>query len=68
MAKIRGNQDGPGGRNNTYKIGKRTVTRAQAAKEVDAGKHDGYHTRKINGKKYVVDNPDGRKRDNVNRG
>lgn len=67
MTRIRGNQDGPNGRNESYKIGSRPhVPRVKAVKEVEAGKHPGAHTVKINGKKYVRDNPDGSKRDNVN--
>jgi len=68
MGRIRGNNDGPGGRNETYKIGSRpAVPRAQAVREVEAGKHPGNHTVKVEGRKYVRDNPDGSKKDNVNR-
>lgn len=69
MTKIRGNNDGPGGRNETYKIGNRSsVPRRQAVREVEQGHHPGAHTVKINGQKYVRDNPDNSTRDNVNRG
>ncbi len=68
MGKIKGNNDGPGGRNDTYKIGSRKqVPRVQAVKEVEAGKHPGNHTLKVGSKKYVRDNPDSSKKDNVNR-
>jgi len=68
MTKIVGNNDGPGGRNKTYKIGSRKeVPRAQAVREVNQGKHPGAHTVNINGRNYVRDNPDSSKRDNVNR-
>ena len=68
MTKIIGNNDGPGGRNETYKIGPRkSVSRKQAVREVEAGKHRGAHTVKISGQKYVRDNPDRSTRDNVNR-
>ncbi len=68
MTKIRGNNDGPGGRNETYKIGPRkNVPRTQVVKEVEEGKHPGAHVVKINNRKYVRDNPDSSKRDNVNR-
>jgi hypothetical protein len=68
MTKIIGNNDGPGGRNDTYKIGSRkAVRRSEAVKEVEQGKHPGAHVVKVNGKKYVRDNPDNSKRDNVNR-
>lgn len=67
MAKIKGNNDGPGGRNDSYQIGSRKkVPRPQAVKEVEQGKHEGYHIVKINNKKYVRDNPDKSKKDNVN--
>ncbi|MFA5947051.1 MAG: DUF3892 domain-containing protein [Patescibacteria group bacterium] len=67
MTDIKGNQDGPGGRNETYKIGsRREVPRVQAVREVKAGTHDGAHVVKINGREYVRDNPDSSKRDNVN--
>jgi len=69
MAKIKGNNDGPGGRNETYDIGNRkNVPRPQVVKEVEQGKHPDVHVVKINNKKYVRDNPDNSKRDNVNRG
>lgn len=67
MTKIRGNRDGPGGRNESYRVGSRTVSRTQLVKEVDAGKHPGAHTVKVDGRKYVRDNPDGSTKDNVNR-
>jgi len=68
MTKIIGNNDGPGGRNESYQIGNRkNVPRTQAVKEVEQGLHPGAHTVKINGKKYVRDNPDSSKSDNVNR-
>lgn len=68
MTKIIGNNDGPGGRNETYKIGPRKhVPRAEAVKEVEQGKHPGAHVVKINGQKYVRDNPDSSTQDNVNR-
>ncbi|NOX95784.1 MAG: DUF3892 domain-containing protein [Alphaproteobacteria bacterium] len=68
MTKIIGNNDGPNGRNDTYNIGSRkNVPRPQTVKEVELGKHPGAHTVKIKGRKYVRDNPDGSKSDNVNR-
>ncbi len=69
MTKIKGNNDGPNGRNETYKIGPRPeVPRVQAVNEVKQGLHPDAHVVKINGREYVRDNPDGSKRDNVNRG
>ncbi len=68
MTKIKGNNDGPGGRNESYKIGSRKeVPRPQAVKEVKSGKHPGAHVVKINDREYVRDNPDSSKADNVNR-
>ena len=68
MTKIIGNNDGPGGRNESYKIGSRkNVSRPTAVKEVKQGKHPGAHVVKINRREYVRDNPDSSTRDNVNR-
>ena len=68
MTKIIGNNDGPGGRNETYKIGSRkAVPRRTAVSEVKQGQHPGAHVVKINGREYVRDNPDHSTRDNVNR-
>jgi len=68
MTIIKGNKDGPGGRNESYKIGKRqNVKRTDAVKEVKQGKHPGAHVVKINRREYVRDNPDASKTDNVNR-
>lgn len=67
MSKIKGNNDGPNGRNETYQIGSRKeVSRTAAVREVKAGKHPDSHVVKINGREYVRDNPDGSKKDNVN--
>lgn len=68
MTKIIGNNDGKGGRNETYKIGGRpNVKRPVAVKEVEAGKHSNSHVMERNGQKYVRDNPDHSKSDNINR-
>ncbi len=68
MTKIIGNNDGPNGRNESYKIGPRkNVSRPKAVQEVKQGKHPGAHVVTINGREYVRDNPDGSTRDNVNR-
>jgi hypothetical protein len=67
MTKIRGNRDGRGGRNDSYRIGSRpSVPRPQAVREVEAGKHPGTHVVKINNRKYLRDNPDGSTKDNIN--
>lgn len=68
MTKIKGNNDGPGGRNETYDIGGRKgVKRSVVVKEIEQGKHSGAHVVKINNRKYARDNPDPSKDDNVNR-
>ena len=68
MSKIIGNNDGEGGRNESYKIGNRAkVPRRTAVREVENGLHSGSHVVRINGQKYVRDNPDQSKSDNVNR-
>lgn len=69
MTKIKGNNDGPGGRNESYDIGKRKdVPRTQVVKEIKDGKHPDAHVVKVNGREYARDNPDNSKKDNVNRG
>lgn len=68
MTKIKGNNDGPSGRNETYDIGKRKkVKRTIVVKEIKQGKHKGAHVVKINGREYARDNPDSSKKDNVNK-
>lgn len=68
MTKIIGNNDGPNGRNESYRIGSRNdVPRRTAVKEVKEGMHPGAHVVKINNREYVRDNPDSSKSDNVNR-
>ncbi len=68
MAKIKGNNDGPGGRNESYDIGKRKeVPRTQVVKEIKQGQHPDAHVVKVNGREYARDNPDPSKKDNVNR-
>lgn len=68
MAKIRGLQDGKGGKNEHYDIGRRkSVPRHTLVLEIEAGKHSGAHTYERNGQKFVRDNPDSSKSDNVNR-
>ncbi|SFX47056.1 hypothetical protein SAMN03097694_2351 [Janthinobacterium lividum] len=68
MTKIKGNNDGPGGRNESYQIGSRKeVPRAVAVKEVKDGKHPDAHVVTVNGQEYVRDNPDSSDKDNVNR-
>lgn len=68
MTKVIGNNDGEGGRNESYKIGNRPkVKRSVAVREVKRGDHPGAHVIEVNGEEYVRDNPDPSKKDNVNR-
>lgn len=68
MAKIRGRQDGAGGRNEHYDIGSRkNVLRREVVREVEQGKHPDAHVYHRDGQKYVRDNPDSSTKDNVNR-
>ena len=65
--RIRGNNVGPNGRNETYRVGSRpSVPRPQVVRAVKRGDCPGYHVVKIKGREYVRDNPDPSKRDNVN--
>lgn len=67
MSKIRGNNDGPNGRNETYDVGNRhNVPRTQIVREINQGMHEGTHVVRINGRDYARDNPDGSTSDNVN--
>jgi hypothetical protein len=68
MAKITGRRDGSGGRNEHYDVGSRKrVDRSIIVREVERGMHPGHHVYERGGEKFVRDNPDGSKRDNVNR-
>ena len=68
MSKIRGRNDGPGGRNEHYDIGARkNVPRRNVVAEIKRGEHSDTHVVKINDREYARDNPDHSKKDNVNR-
>ena len=67
MARIKGNRDGPGGRNESYEVGRRHLTRPQAVREVKKGLHPDAHVIVVNDREYVRDNPDSSTADNVNR-
>lgn len=68
MTKIKGKNDGPGGRNEHYDVGARkNVPRKQIVDEIKKGEHSDAHVVKINGREYARDNPDRSKKDNVNR-
>lgn len=65
MTRIRGHQDGPNGGNEHYTYKGQVYTRPQMVKKVE-NEGLGAHIIKVEGKKYVRDNPDGTKNDNVN--
>lgn len=44
---------------------KRTMSRADFAQRIDHGEYPDYHTRKINGLKTPVSNPDGKEGNNL---
>ena len=70
MAKeITGNQDGPRGENESYRIPGRgsEIPREQVVQEVEQGRHPQHHVYERDGAKYVRANPDGTPRDNVNK-
>lgn len=68
VAKIRGKQDGPGGRNEHYDIGaQKNVSRRDVVARIKRGELPGAHVLKINGREYARGNPDRSKSDNVNR-
>ena len=66
---IIGNQDGVNGENETYRIPGRgaEIPREQLVKEVEQGRHPGFHVYQRGDDKFVRANPDDTPRDNVNR-
>ena len=59
MTKIKGKNDGPGGRNEHYDIGSRKdIPRRQVVREVKQGRHPGAHVIEVNEREYASDNPD----------
>lgn len=69
MAKnITGNNDGEGGRNESYTIpGRGVITRQILVKEVENGKHPDFSIYEINGEKFVRSDPDSTESNNVNK-
>ena len=68
MSRIRGKNDGPGGRNEHYDVGgRKNVPRRNIIAEIKRGEHKDVHIVKVNGREYARDNPDSSKSDNVNR-
>ena len=68
MTRIKGRNDGPGGRNEHYDIGgRKNVPRRDVVAEIKRGEHRDAHVVKVHGREYARDNPDSSKSDNVNR-
>ena len=68
MTRIKGRNDGPGGRNEHYDIGgRKNIPRRNVVAEIKRGEHPGAHVVKINEREYARDNPDSSKSDNVNK-
>jgi hypothetical protein len=64
-SRITGRRESPTGGNTHYKIDGKIVSRADAVSRCKNGKLPGYHVVKVKGKPYLRDNPDNRKRDNI---
>lgn len=45
--------------------GRGEMTRGRLASEVEAGQHDGYHVRRVDGRRIVASNPNGSESDNL---
>jgi len=45
--------------------GQGVLTRGRLADQVDAGRHDGYHVRRVDGRRIIASNPNGRTEDNL---
>jgi len=67
MHRIKGNNDGPNGRNESYEYKGRTYPRLEMVRRVKNDLHPQNTTVRINGREYVKDKPDSSKSDNVNR-
>lgn len=65
--KIKGNEDGEGGRNETYRIPGRSssIPRKQLVQEVKAGKHPEFGVYRREGEEYVRAKPNHLRKDNV---
>jgi hypothetical protein len=55
------------GRNKMFRDNytRREMNRSEFVKEIERGNYDGYHIRKINGKKTPISNPDGSEHNNL---
>lgn len=69
MSELREGKKSASGGNKTY-IDTRTkkeISREEAVKRVKEGKYPKSHIYRLNGKKFVRDNPDRSKKDNINK-
>ena len=62
---IKVTKESPSGRNTEFQHGNKKLTRPQLVKEIEKGKHQDYHIRKINDIKTPVSNPDKSKKNNL---
>ncbi|OOY18638.1 hypothetical protein BMI86_19810 [Thioclava sp. DLFJ5-1] len=45
--------------------GQGEITRGRLAEQVERGEHEGYHVRRVNGRRIVASNPDDSSRNNL---
>ena len=66
---IVGNNDRPGGGNDSYNIPGRgtNIPREQLVEEVQQGRHPNFSTVNVNGEDFIRAKPDGQTNNNVNR-
>lgn len=56
----------PSGLNTHFNVpGQGVVTRGVLAGQVQRGEHDGYHVRRVDGRRVIASNPDGSTRNNL---
>lgn len=64
--KIRGNQDGQNGENQSYTIhGRGTVSRRKLVSEIKSGQHPHHHVIKVDGTEFARSNQNSKKNDNI---
>lgn len=65
MSKITSNKNSLGKTISYIVDGKKQSTQ-QTVREVENGKHENYHVREMNGKRFIASNPDNKTSNNVN--
>lgn len=54
------------GLNTHFRVpGQGEITRGRLADQVEAGRHDGYHVRRVEGRRIIASNPNGSESDNL---